>query len=468
MRLTFYGATQEVTGSMHLVEVNGKRILLECGLYQGPRDETYTRNLHFPFDVASIDTVIISHAHIDHVGNLPNLVKQGFRGDVWSTAATRNLATYMLMDSAYIQENDVEYLNRKRKRAGEPPVEPIYTRADAQRALEQFVSVGLDRAVPVADGVELTFYNAGHILGAAHVVLSIKDQETGKQTRLAFSGDIGRAESSILRDLEPVGDADVVIMESTYGNRLHDDVSQARRLLRDVVNTTSRRSGKVIIPSFAVGRTQEVVYALNQLDANGDIPRVPVFVDSPLAVNATDVFRMHPEAWNQEVRDFLMEDNRRSPFDYPQVEYVREARRSKQLNAMPGPAIIISASGMAESGRILHHLKNNIEYSQNTILTVSFMAEGTLGRRIKDGMKKVNIFGTPYRVKADVVSIEGYSAHADQRELLLWASQFDRSRLRKVFLVHGEPEPMKTLTGKLQESGIGSIEMPTRGQSFDL
>lgn len=468
MRLTFYGATQEVTGSMHLLEVNGKRILLECGLYQGPRAETYTRNLHFPFDVASIDAVIISHAHIDHVGNLPNLVKQGFRGNVWSTAATRNLATYMLMDSAYIQENDVEYVNKQRKRAGEPPVESLYTRADAQAALELFFSVGLARPVMVADGVELTFYNAGHILGAAHVVLEIDDRERGNHQRLVFSGDIGRTHSAILRPLEPVGDADVVIMESTYGDRLHEDVSQARRLLRNVVNATSRRAGKVIIPAFAVGRTQEIVYALNQLDANGDIPRVPVYVDSPLAVNATDVFRMHPEAWNDKVRDFLMEDNRRSPFDYAQVEYIREARRSKQLNAMPGPAIIISASGMAESGRILHHLKNNIEYPQNTILAVSFMAEGTLGRKIKDGNKKVNIFGAEFDVRAEVVSIDGYSAHADQRELLQWADQFDRTRLQKLFLVHGEPEPMSTLAEKLRESNFGPIEMPTRGQSFDL
>ena len=468
MRLTFYGATQEVTGSMHLVEVNGKRILLECGLYQGPRAETYTRNLQFPFDVASIDVVIISHAHIDHVGNLPNLVKQGYRGNVWATAATRNLATYMLMDSAHIQESDVAYVNKQRARVGEPPVEPLYTSADAQMALEQFVSVGLHRPVTVADGVELTFYSAGHILGAAHVALVIDDKQTGKQSRLVFSGDIGRANSSILRDLEPVGDADFVIMESTYGDKLHEDVSQAQRALRNVVNATSRRSGKVIIPAFAVGRTQEIVYALNQLDANGDIPRVPVYVDSPLAVNATDVFRMHPEAWNDEVREFLMEDKRRSPFDYEEVEYVREARRSKQLNAMPGPAIIISASGMAESGRILHHLKNNIGYAQNTILLVSFMAEGTLGRKIKDGNKKVNIFGAEFEVRAEVVSIEGYSAHADQRELLLWANQFDRTRLKHLFLVHGEPGPMRTLRGKLEDGTIGPVEMPMRGQSFDF
>ena len=466
MRLTFYGATQEVTGSMHLLEVNGKRILLECGLYQGPRAETYARNLHFPFDVATIDVVILSHAHIDHVGNLPNLVKQGFRGNVWCTAATRNLATYMLMDSAYIQENDVEYVNKKRAREGEPAVEPIYTQDDAKAALELFVSIGLGRPVLVSEGVELTFYNAGHILGAAHVALSIQDHETGKQKRLIFSGDIGREESTILRDLEPVGDADLVIMESTYGDKLHEDFSHARRALRNVVNATSRGGGKVIVPAFAVGRTQEIVYALNQLDAGGDIPRVPVYVDSPLAVNATDVFRMHPEAWNEEVRQFLMDDNRKSPFDYSQVEYIRESRRSKQLNAMPGPAIIISASGMAESGRILHHLKNNIEYPQNTILLVSFMAEQTLGRKLKDGMKKVNIFGAEFDVRAKVVSIEGYSAHADQRELLHWANQFDRTRLKQLFLVHGEPQPMGVLKGKLEESGFGVVEMPRRGQSF--
>jgi metallo-beta-lactamase family protein len=468
MRLTFYGATQEVTGSMHLVEVNGKRILLECGLYQGPRADTYTRNLHFPFDVSTIDAVIISHAHIDHVGNLPNLVKQGYRGNVWVTAATRNLATYMLMDSAFIQENDVEYVNKKRSRTGEPPIEPLYTHTDAQAALDLFISIGMDRPVNVVDGVELTFYGAGHILGAAHVALSINDRETGKQKRLVFSGDIGREHSPILRDLEPTGDADLVIMESTYGDRLHEDMSQAQKLLRDTVNNTSRRNGKVIIPSFAVGRTQEIVYALNQLDADGDIPPIPVYVDSPLAVNATDVFRMHPEAWNKEVREFLTEDKRKSPFDYDEIEYIREARRSKQLNAMAGPAIIISASGMAESGRILHHLKNNIEYPKNTILLVSFMAEGTLGRKLKEGMKKVNIFGEEYDVRAEVVTIEGYSAHADQRELLHWASQFDRTRLQKVFLVHGEIGPMSTFKGKLEEAGIAPVEMPARGQSWDF
>ncbi len=468
MRITFYGAAQEVTGSMHLIEVNGQRILLECGLYQGPRSETYARNLKLPFDAKSIDTVILSHAHIDHSGNLPNLVKQGYTGDIWCTAATRNLSAYMLMDSGHIQERDVEYLNRRRARNGEPPLEPIYTQAEAEQTLSQLISIGKHRAVTVADGVKLTYYEAGHILGAAHVVLEIDEKESGKQWRVGFSGDIGRQGSSILRDPEQIGPVDVLLMESTYGDRLHEDYDDARRHLRDVVKQTARRSGKVIIPAFAVGRTQEIVYALNQLDAAGDIPSLPVFVDSPLAVNATDVFRMHPEAWREEVQVFLAGDGRRSPFDYAEVEYVRDVRRSKQLNGMPGPAVIISASGMAETGRILHHLKNNIEFPDNTILLVSFMAHDTLGRKLKDGEKKVRIFGEEYDVRARVESIDGYSAHADQRELLAWADQFDRNRLQRLFLVHGEPEPMMMLAEKLRQRGFKRVETPRRGQSFEL
>ena len=468
MRITFYGAAQEVTGSMHLIEVNGQRILLECGLYQGPRAETYDRNLNLPFDAASIDTVVLSHAHIDHSGNLPNLVKQGYTGTIWCTAATRNLCAYMLMDSGHIHEMDVEYVNQRRARRGEPPVEPLYTRADAQACLEQFVGVGLHRPLTIGDGVKLTYYHAAHILGAAHVALDIADHATGQQRRLLFSGDIGRTTSALLAAPEPVGDADYVIMESTYGDRLHEEYLSTRRTLRDVVNRTARRSGKVIIPAFAVGRTQEIVYNLNLLDASGDIPDLPVFVDSPLAVDATDVFRLHPEAWRSEVQEFLLDDDRRSPFDYSDLEYVREARRSKQLNSRPGPLVIISASGMAESGRILHHLKNNIEYPQNTILLVSFMAQDTLGRKLKDGMKQVKIFGDEYDVRAEVVSVDGYSAHADQAELVAWAGQFRRDRLKQLFLVHGEPGPIDTLATKLTEAGIGPVTAPVRGQSFDL
>ena len=468
MQITFLGAAQEVTGSMHLLEVNNQRILLECGLFQGRRDETYARNLHFPFDPTTINTLVLSHAHIDHCGNIPNLVKQGFTGNIWCTSATRNLCTYMLMDSGHIQESDVAYVNKQRKRKGEPPVEPIYTQADARACLEQFIAIGIHRPVPVADGVVLTFHNAGHILGAAFVQLDIHEQSTGKQWRIVFSGDLGRMETAILNPPETLAEADLVIMESTYGDRLHGAYGSAQKKLGEIVSQTARRRGKVIIPAFAVGRTQEIVYALNQLDARGDIPPLPVFVDSPLAVNATDVFRMHPEAWSPEVQAFLATDGRRSPFDYSRLEYIRDVRASKQLNAMREPQIIISASGMAENGRILHHIKNNIEDPDNTILLVSFQAENTLGRRLQDGVNPVRIFGDEYEVHARVETIEGYSAHADQAGLLDWAQKFNRQRLQQLFLVHGEPEPANTLAGKLREQKVAQVTVPTRGQAFQF
>lgn len=466
MKITFHGAAREVTGSMHLIEVNNRKVLLECGFYQGRRADTYGRNLNFPFKPAEIDTVVLSHAHIDHSGNLPNLVKQGFTGNIWCTAATRNLCTYMLMDSGYIQEQDAFYLNKKKKRKGEPLVDPIYTKEDAKKSLEYFVSVGYHRPILVADGVKATFYTAGHILGSAFVALDIDEHATGKKFRLVFSGDVGRDAIAILPPPETVDSADILIMESTYGNRLHGTITQARKRLEEVVSQTARRRGKVIIPSFAVGRTQELVYALNQLAAVGDIPELPIFVDSPLAVNATDVFRLHPEEWDAEVQDFLTEEKRRNPFDAPNVEYVRDVRRSKQLNFLHDPAVIISASGMAESGRILHHLKNNIGSPRNTVLIVSFQAEHTLGRRIKDGDSPVRIFGEMFEVKAQVESIDGYSAHADQQELLDWAGHFDRSRLQKLFLVHGEIDAATTLKGKLGEIGFADVRIPERGNSF--
>ena len=468
MKITFLGAAREVTGSMHLIEVNDRRVLLECGLFQGRRAETYERNLNFPFDPASIDAVVLSHAHIDHSGNIPNLAKDGFRGNIWCTLATRNLCTFMLMDSGHIQEQDVEYVNKKRARDGEPPIKPLYTQADVQACLNQFVGIGFQRKVTVADGVDVTFVEAGHILGAASVQVDIRESSSGKTWRVVFSGDIGRAASPILRPPQTFAEADIVIMETTYGNRLHEDYADARKKLRDVVNKTVRKRGKIIIPAFAVGRTQELVYALHQLDARGDIPDIRVFVDSPLAVNATDVFRMHPEAWNEEVQKFLVGENVRSPFDYPDLEYVRDVRRSKQLNNRTDSAIIISASGMAESGRILHHLKNNIEDSRNTVLLVSFMAEHTLGRKLEDGEPRVSIFGETYDVRADVEKIDGYSAHADQKELLAWVNPIERQRLQHVFLVHGEPTAMDTFLHLLHGEGFAKVTAPERGQAFEF
>ncbi len=468
MKITFHGAAQEVTGSMHLIEVNDKRVLLDTGMFQGRRDETLRRNLNFPFDPKTVDALVLSHAHIDHSGNIPNLVKQGFTGNVWCTPATRNLAVYMLMDSGHIQESDAEYINKRRRRDGYPLVEPLYTRADAQASLDHFVSVGLHRPITVVDGVTATFYNAGHILGSAWMMLDVREFATGKQWRIVYSGDIGRPGMAILNDPEQPEAADILLMESTYGARLHPSRGEAMKDLRDVVRDTVRRRGKVIIPSFAVGRTQEIVYALNELDAEGDIPHLPVFVDSPLAVNATEVFRLHPEEWDAEVRQFLQEEGRRNPFDAPNVQYIRDAVESKRLNYLKESAIIISANGMAENGRILHHLKNNIEEPENTILFVSFQAENTLGRKLSTGARRVKILGEEYDVRAKVVSIEGYSAHADQAELLAWAHLLDRGRLQKTFLVHGEPQGAGALADKLRAEGMRDVSAPQRGESVEF
>ena len=468
MRITFYGAAQEVTGSMHLIEVNDQRILLECGMYQGRRADTYERNLNFPFNPKTIHAVVLSHAHIDHSGNLPNLVKQGFTGNIWCTAATRNLCVYMLLDSGHIQESDAEYLNKHRAKDKQPPIQPLYTRADAQASLSQFIGVGLHRPITVADGVQATFYNAGHILGSAFVALDIKEFATGKQWRLIFSGDVGRPQMAILQDPELPDAADILLVESTYGDRLHQAKDIARKELRDVIRETVRRRGKVIIPAFAVGRTQEIVYTLNTLAADGDIPALPIFVDSPLAVNATEVFRMHPEEWDEEVRAFLAEEGKPNPFDTSNVEYVREATRSKQLNYLSGPAIIISASGMAETGRILHHLSNNIEEPENTVLFVSFQAENTLGRKLTQGARRVKILGEEYDVRARIRSIEGYSAHADQAELLAWVRPLDRARLRRTFVIHGEPAAATTLADKLRNERLVNVAVPEHGESVEF
>jgi metallo-beta-lactamase family protein len=467
MNLHFLGAAREVTGSMHMLEVNSQRILLDCGLYQGRRDETYQRNLHFPFAPADIHAVVLSHAHIDHSGNLPNLVRQGFTGNIWCTTATRNLSTYMLMDSGHIHESDAAYVNKKRRRSSDPLIEPIYTQAHAKETLKQFITVSSGRAVTVADGVEVTFMPAGHILGAAFVQVDIREHETGKRWRLVFSGDLGRSESLLLNPpVLPPADADIVLLESTYGDRLHDSSIEALRNLRKVVNATVRRRGKVIIPAFAVGRTQELVYALNTLEADGEIPHIPIYVDSPLAVEATDVFRMHPEEWNADVAAFVTEERRRNPFDAGNIDYIRDASDSKRLNHDRQPMVIISASGMAETGRILHHLKNNISDPENTVLIVSFQAQETLGRKLKDGVNPVRIFGEEYRVRAQVASIEGYSAHADQSELLAWARPFDPSRLQAFCLVHGEPDAQAALQGKLAEAGYGAVQAPARGDTL--
>lgn len=469
MDITFYGAARTVTGSQHLIDVNGYRILLDCGLYQGPRRESRDRNRHLPFDAASIDTLILSHAHIDHSGNIPNLVKSGFNGDIISTFATRDLCNIMLRDSAKIQEQDIEYLNKKRRNDDLPPLEPIYTMDDALESLKLFLGIGYERPYHVAPGITLTFYDAGHVLGSAIVRLDIEDNADGKTTRLVFSGDLGRAHRPILNDPVFIDEADVLILESTYGDREHPADQDTDHLLEDIIRDTVKQGGKVIVPAFAIGRTQELVYRLNNLVENRDLPPdLQVYVDSPLAIDATGIFRAHPEAYDKETADVMMTDRDHDPFGFRMMHYTRTAQESKALNFLKSPAVIISASGMAEAGRILHHLKNNIEDPRNTILITGFQAPETLGRRIVDGNKRVKIFGEDYDVRARVVSLTGLSGHADRSELISWAGHL-RQPPRHTFLVHGEPEAAFALADHLRtQLGFRQVSVPELGQRFSL
>lgn len=468
MRLTFCGAARTVTGSQHLVEVNGQRILLDCGLYQGHRADAYERNLNFPFDPKSIDILVLSHAHIDHSGNIPNLVKQGFRGDIVTTFASRDLCASMLMDSAYIHENDAKFVNKRRAKRGEPPIQPLYTKPDAARSLEHFTTQGYHRSREIARGVTLTFLDAGHMLGSAIVVLDIEDHDAKRDYRLVFSGDLGREGIPIIRDPEAVDRADVLIMESTYGNRLHPPYADEDERLKEIVLETYRRGGSIVIPAFAVGRTQQLVYTLHQLATTGDIPDMPIFVDSPLATDVTGIYRLHPECYDDEIREFIEDGGGRiDPFGFEQLHYTRSVEDSKRLNFMREPFIVISASGMAESGRILHHLRNKITDSRTTVLIVGFQAENTLGRRLVNGEKTVRIFGEEVRNHAHVEVLEGYSGHADRDELIQWVGDIQK-KPKRTFLVHGELEGAMALADSLQAKYGLTVDVPEWKQSFEV
>lgn len=469
MQLEFHGAVRTVTGSQHLIRVNGRSILLDCGLYQGSRKDSYGRNQNLPYNAAEIDVLILSHAHIDHSGNIPNLVKSGFKGDIICTYATRDLCTIMLRDSAKIQQYDIEYLNKKRARKNLPAVEPIYTVADAVQSLKHFVGLGYDRPYQVMPGVSLTFVDAGHILGSAMVILDIEDQESQRDIRLVFSGDIGRPDRPILRDPSFIREADVLLVESTYGNRLHENADDANAKLEKVVNETCRRGGKVIVPSFAVGRTQELVYRLHQLVESRDIPKdLPIFVDSPLAIDATAIYRLHPEAYDEELEAFMLLDGNSDPFGFAMMRYTRSTAESKELNFLREPAVIISASGMAEAGRILHHLKNNVEDPRSTVLIVGWQAPSTLGRRLVEKVPEIRIFGEEYNLNAQVETINGFSAHADRNELLEWTGHFEK-RPSHTFIVHGETDAALSFADALrQQQGFANVNVPELGQTFQI
>jgi len=464
MRINFHGAAHTVTGSQHLLEINGKILLLDCGLYQGRRADTYERNLNFQFNPRKVDAVILSHAHIDHAGNLPNLVKQGYEGHIFATHATKDLASLMISDSGHIQEADAQFVNKKRAGRGEPPIEPLYTKEDAEAVAAMFAGRHYEETFEPFPGVIARFHEAGHILGSASVSLEI--EEKGKKIRFWFSGDIGRYKLPLLRDPVLPTEVDYMIMESTYGDKSHHDPELAYKEFRTVVKRTLERGGKVIVPAFAVGRTQELVYDLNQMMYNGDVPRVPVYVDSPLAVNATDVFKRHLECFDDETAKFVAEA-RHPALDFKMLNYVRSVEESKALNERTDPIIIISASGMAEAGRILHHIKNNIEDPKNTICIVSWQAPYTLGRRLADREEEVRIYGETYKRKCDIATIGGLSGHAGQDLLVKYATGVKGS-VKDIFLVHGEEKQAMMLKGLLKEQKMDRVYYPDLHDKVDL
>lgn len=469
MKITFHGAARTVTGSQHLIEVNGQTIMLDCGLYQGKRKETFERNRHEFCNGDKVDYLILSHAHIDHSGRIPCLVKNGFNGNIYCTSATRDLCAVMLMDSAFIQEKDVEFVNRHRKKKGQRLFEPLYTRVDVANSMKQFVGLSYNRHYQLFPGVELTLVDAGHMLGSAHVILDIDDQKSGEQRRLVFSGDIGRPDIPIIRDPVPISEgADILIMESTYGNRLHPPYPESEHELARIVNETVQRGGSLLIPAFAVGRTQQLVYALHKLHNDNAIPDLPIYVDSPLATRTTEIFRLHPEIYDAETCEFLLNDDDKNPFGFGRLKYTQTVEQSKALNSLKVPAIIISASGMLEGGRILHHLRNRISDPRNTILITSWQAPNTLGRRIVEQDKTVYIYGEEFQVRAKIEVLTGFSGHADQDELVNFVRVMEK-KPQRTFIVHGEDDSSEHLAALLRkELGLEHVVIPQPLQSFSV
>ena len=465
MKIHFEGATRTVTGSQHLLEINGKLLLLECGIYQGRRADFYEVNRHFPFEPHRLEAVILSHAHIDHSGNLPNLVRQGYDGPIYATPPTAELANFMLQDSGKIYEEDASYINLKKLKRGQKRVEPLYTIEDARKVAKQFQPVPYETEFEPMAGVTARLVNAGHILGSAAVVLDFT--ENGRKKRLWFSGDIGRFKLPLLPDPVLPTEVDYLIMECTYGDTPHGDPEEAYRQLREVALRTFQRGGKVIVPAFAVGRTQEIVYMLNRMLSDGELPHFPIFVDSPLAINITDVFMKFPDYFDDETKQFVRTGSHPA-LTFPELSYTRSTDASKAINNRKGPLMIISASGMCEAGRILHHLKNNVEDPKNTVAIVGWMAPNTLGRRIKERQPEIRIFNEMHPLRAEVATISGLSAHAGQKGLLEYALAAKQGGVKKIFLVHGEEDAAGAFTQLLSQKDFHAVEFPDKGSVAEI
>lgn len=466
MKLKFIGATEGVTGSKHLILTEkGKQILLDCGLYQGMGKETDELNRQLGVDPANIEAVLLSHGHIDHCGNLPNLVKQGFNGKIYCTPATYDVCSILLIDSAHIHEGDVRFINKRRVRKGMKEIKPLYTVHDAEKCLKHFKTIPFDTDFHLNDEISFRFTENGHIIGSA--AINITASENKKITRLTFTGDIGRYSDPLLKPPAAFLESAYIICESTYGDRLHEaQINSENKLLEILKTTCVEKKGKVIIPAFSLGRTQEILYMLDKLKNKGLLPEVKLFVDSPLSSKATEIVRMHPEAFNEELRTYLRTDP--DPFGFKELTYIEEAQESKALNDLKEPCVIISASGMADAGRVKHHIANTISDERNTILITGFCASHTLGAKLMNGDKRVHIFGEFYDVKAKIESILSLSAHADYSEIIRFLSCQDKSQVKKIFLVHGEPDAKTALKEKLLTEGYSNVSIPVKGESYYL
>jgi len=466
MKIAFHGAARTVTGSKHLLTLkNGKKVLLDCGMFQGLGKDTDAMNRDFGFDAKEVDVMVLSHAHIDHTGLIPKLYKEGFRGKIFCTPATKELTGILLLDSAEIQEDDIKFSNKRRAAEGLPYLQPLYTIEDAKNSLGLFVEVEYDIWFDVTDGVKAMFTDAGHIIGSACVHLQI--QENGNQTALTFSGDVGRYRDVILKSPEDFPQADYIIMESTYGNSLHEmNLTTPDMLLQWIQKTCLQKKGKLIMPAFSVGRTQEILYALNQLEFENRLPPVDYFVDSPLSIEATEVVKKYPQNFNKTIQHVLQTDN--DPFMFNGLKYIKTVEQSKMLNFRSDPFVVISASGMADAGRVKHHISNNIENSRNTILMTGYCEPTSLGGRLVAGAKEVSIFGVQHEVNAEIGAIRSMSAHGDYEDLSQWLAHQEKRLIKKLFLVHGEYDVQVDFKQRLLKKGFFDIEIPERHYEIGL